>query len=286
MKKKLISALLAATMLCSLAACGSKTATESASASAGTSASADTTANKVIKVGASPTPHAEILAQAKAILAKQGYDLQVVEFTDYVQPNVALSDGDIDANYFQHKPYLDDYNKQNGTDLVSMAAIHYEPLGLYPGKTKAIADLKDGAQIAVPNDTTNEARALLLLQANGLITLKADAGFTATVNDIEKNDKNLKIVEVEAAQIPRSLQDVDMAVINGNYALSAGIDVSSAIAKEEKDSDAAQTYANIIAVRKGDETREDLKALVAALQSAEVTKYINDTYKGAVVPMA
>ena len=286
MKKKLISALLAATMLCSLAACGSKTATESASASAGTSASADTTANKVIKVGASPTPHAEILAQAKAILAKQGYDLQVVEFTDYVQPNVALSDGDIDANYFQHKPYLDDYNKQKGTDLVSMAAIHYEPLGLYPGKTKAIADLKDGAQIAVPNDTTNEARALLLLQTNGLITLKANAGFTATVNDIEKNDKNLKIVEVEAAQIPRSLQDVDMAVINGNYALSAGLDVSSAIAKEEKDSDAAQTYANIIAVRKGDETREDLKALVAALQSAEVTKYITDTYKGAVVPMA
>lgn len=286
MKKKLISALLAATMLCSLAACGSKTATESASASAGTSASADTTANKVIKVGASPTPHAEILAQAKAILAKQGYDLQVVEFTDYVQPNVALTDGDIDANYFQHKPYLDDYNKQNGTDLVSMAAIHYEPLGLYPGKTKAIADLKDGAQIAVPNDTTNEARALLLLQTNGLITLKADAGFTATVNDIEKNPKNLKIVEVEAAQIPRSLQDVDMAVINGNYALSAGLEVSSAIAKEEKDSDAAKTYANIIAVRKGDETREDLKALVAALQSAEVTKYITDTYKGAVVPMA
>ena len=280
MKKKIISALLAATMLCSLAACGSKTATESASASA------DTTAAKVIKVGASPTPHAEILAQAKAILAKQGYDLQIQEFTDYVQPNVALADGTIDANYFQHKPYLDDYNKEKGTDLVSMAAIHYEPLGIYPGKTKTLADLKDGAQIAVPNDTTNEARALLLLQANGLITLKADAGFTATVNDIEKNDKNLKIVEVEAAQIPRSLQDVDMAVINGNYALSAGLDVSSAIAKEEKDSDAAQTYANIIAVRKGDETREDLKALVAALQSAEVTKYITDTYKGAVVPMA
>lgn len=280
MKKKLIAGLLAAAMLCSLAACGSKTTTESASASA------NTTGSKVIKVGASPAPHAEILAQAKTILAKEGYDLQIVEFTDYVQPNVALTDGDIDANYFQHKPYLDDYNKQNGTDLVSMAAIHYEPLGLYAGKTKSIADLKDGAQIAVPNDTTNEARALLLLQTNGLITLKADAGFTATVNDIEKNDKNLKIVEVEAAQIPRSLQDVDMAVINGNYAISAGLDVSSAIAKEEKDSDAAKTYANIIAVRKGDETREDLKALVAALQSAEITKYINDTYKGAVVPMA
>ena len=280
MKKKLIAGLLAAAMLCSLAACGSKTTTESASASA------NTTGSKVIKVGASPAPHAEILAQAKTILAKEGYDLQIVEFTDYVQPNVALTDGDIDANYFQHKPYLDDYNKQNGTDLVSMAAIHYEPLGLYAGKTKTIAELKDGAQIAVPNDTTNEARALLLLQTNGLITLKADAGFTATVNDIEKNDKNLKIVEVEAAQIPRSLQDVDMAVINGNYAISAGLDVSSAIAKEEKDSDAAKTYANIIAVRKGDETREDLKALVAALQSAEITKYINDTYKGAVVPMA
>ena len=283
MKKKLISGLLAAAMLCSLAACGSKTATESASASASTSAG--TTASKVIKVGASPAPHAEILAEAKTILAKQGYDLQVVEFTDYVQPNVALTDGDIDANYFQHKPYLDDYNTQNKTDLVSMAAIHYEPLGLYPGKTKTIADLKDGAQIAVPNDTTNEARALLLLQTNGLITLKADAGFTATVNDIEKNDKNLKIVEVEAAQIPRSLQDVDMAVINGNYALSAGIDISTAIAKEEKDSAAAQTYANIIAVRKGDENREDLKALVTALKSAEVKKFIEDKYKGAVVPV-
>ena len=281
MKKNLISALLATAMLCSLAACGSKTATESASPAAD-----GTTASKVIKIGASPAPHAEILAKAKEILAQQGYDLQIVEFTDYVQPNVALADGDIDANYFQHKPYLDDYNQQNGTDLVSMAAIHYEPLGLYPGKTKTLADLKDGAQIAVPNDTTNEARALLLLQTNGLITLKADAGFTATVNDIAENPKNLKIVEVEAAQIPRSIEDVDMAVINGNYALSAGIDIATAIAKEEKDSDAAQTYANIIAVRKGDETREDLKALVAALQAAEVTKYIEDTYKGAVVPMA
>lgn len=270
MKKKLISALLAATMLCSLTACG-KTATTDA-------------ASKVIKVGASPTPHAEILAQVKPILAKQGYDLQVVEFTDYIQPNVALSDGDIDANYFQHKPYLDDYDKEKDADLVSMAAIHYEPLGIYPGKTKTLADLKEGAQIAVPNDTTNEARALLLLQSNGLITLKADAGFTATVNDIDQNPKKLKIVELEAAQIPRSLKDVDMAVINGNYALTAGLDVDKdALAKEEKDSAAAQTYANIIAVRKGDENREDLKALVAALKSAEIQKYIADTYKGAVV---
>lgn len=277
MKRKLISALLAATMLCSLTACGKTATTGSASPSAGA-------ASKVIKVGASPTPHAEILAQVKPILAKQGYDLQVVEFTDYIQPNVALSDGDIDANYFQHKPYLDDYDKEKGTDLVSMAAIHYEPLGIYPGKTKTLADLKEGAQIAVPNDTTNEARALLLLQSNGLITLKADAGFTATVNDIDKNPKKLKIVELEAAQIPRSLKDVDMAVINGNYALTAGLDVDKdALAKEEKDSAAAQTYANIIAVRKGDENREDLKALVAALKSAEIQKYIADTYKGAVV---
>lgn len=277
MKRKLISALLAATMLCSLTACGKTATTGSASPSAGA-------ASKVIKVGASPTPHAEILAQVKPILAKQGYDLQVVEFTDYIQPNVALSDGDIDANYFQHKPYLDDYDKEKGTDLVSMAAIHYEPLGIYPGKTKTLADLKEGAQIAVPNDTTNEARALLLLQSNGLITLKADAGFTATVNDIDKNPKKLKVVELEAAQIPRSLKDVDMAVINGNYALTAGLDVDKdALAKEEKDSAAAQTYANIIAVRKGDENREDLKALVAALKSAEIQKYIADTYKGAVV---
>lgn len=277
MKKKLISALLAATMLCSLTACGKTATTDSASPSADA-------ASKVIKVGASPTPHAEILAQVKPILAKQGYDLQVVEFTDYIQPNVALSDGDIDANYFQHKPYLDDYDKEKGADLVSMAAIHYEPLGIYPGKTKTLADLKEGAQIAVPNDTTNEARALLLLQSNGLITLKADAGFTATVNDIDQNPKKLKIVELEAAQIPRSLKDVDMAVINGNYALTAGLDVDKdALAKEEKDSAAAQTYANIIAVRKGDENREDLKALVAALKSAEIQKYIADTYKGAVV---
>lgn len=277
MKRKLISALLAATMLCSLTACGKTATTGSASPSAGA-------ASKVIKVGASPTPHAEILAQVKPILAKQGYDLQVVEFTDYIQPNVALSDGDIDANYFQHKPYLDDYDKEKGTDLVSMAAIHYEPLGIYPGKTKTLADLKEGAQIAVPNDTTNEARALLLLQSNGLITLKAGAGFTATVNDIDKNPKKLKVVELEAAQIPRSLKDVDMAVINGNYALTAGLDVDKdALAKEEKDSAAAQTYANIIAVRKGDENREDLKALVAALKSAEIQKYIADTYKGAVV---
>ena len=210
-----------------------------------------------IVVGASPTPHAEILAVAKEVLAEEGYELQIQEFNDYVQPNLALDGKDLDANYFQHQPYLDDFNAENNTDLVSIAAIHYEPLGIYPGKTKDLAELPDGAEVLVPNDTTNEARALLLLEAQGLIKVDPTAGFKATINDIIENPKNLKITEIEAAQLARSLPDVDIAVINGNYAIQAGLNAATdALAKEEKDSLSATTYANIIAVRKGDENRE------------------------------
>ena len=269
MKKKL-SILLAAVLALSLfAGCAAKTAED-----------------KTIVIGASPTPHAEILAVVKEVLAEQGYTLEIKEFTDYVQPNLALQSGELDANYFQHQPYLDDFNTENKTDLVSIASIHYEPLGIYPGKTKTLEELQDGAKIAVPNDTTNEARALLLLEANGLIKLKDGAGVKATKNDIAENPKNLEILEIEAAQLARSLPDVDIAVINGNYAIDAGLDVATdALATEEKDSLAATTYANIIAVRKGDESREDLQALVAALKSDKVKKFIEDTYKGAVVPV-
>ncbi len=243
-------------------------------------------AEGTIVVGATPTPHAEILAVVQEVLAEEGYTLEIKEFTDYVQPNLTLENGELDANYFQHLPYLEDFNAENGTNLVSVAAIHYEPLGIYPGKTAAIADLADGAQIAVPNDTTNEARALLLLEALGLITLDPDAGLQATINDITDNPKNLKILEIEAAQLARSLPDVEMAVINGNYAIQAGLNASTdALAKEEKDSLAATTFANIITVRAGDEDREDIQALIAALKSDKVKQFINETYQGAFITL-
>ncbi len=242
-------------------------------------------ADKEIVVGASATPHAEILEQARAALEADGYTLKVVVYNDYVQPNVALSSGDLDANFFQHQPYLDQYNQENKTDLVSAGIIHYEPIGVYPGKTASFDALQDGAKIAVPNDATNEARALLLLEANGLIKVKEGAGLNATKTDIVENPKNIEIVEIESAQLARSLADVDLAVINGNYAIEAGLNVAKdAIAFEEKDSAAAETYGNIIAVQKGNEGREDIKALVKALQSDTVKKYIEDTYQGAVVP--
>lgn len=239
-----------------------------------------------IVVGASATPHAEILAVAKELLAKQGYTLKIVEFSDYVQPNMTLANKELDANYFQHEPHMNKFNEENKSELVSMAAIHYEPFGIYAGKTKALTDLKDGAQISVPNDTSNEARALLLLEAQGLIELKPDAGLEATVQDITSNPKNLKIVEIEAAQLARSLPDVDFAVINGNYAIQAGLSVATdAVAIEDKESLAITTFVNIVAVRKGDENRDDLKALVAALQSEEVKTFITEKYAGSVVPM-
>lgn len=237
-------------------------------------------------VGASTSPHAEILEAAKPLLKEKGYELEIKEFSDYVLPNTSLEDGDLDANYFQHQPYLDDFNTNNKTHLVSVAAIHYEPLGIYAGKTANLADIKDGAKIAVPNDTTNEARALLLLQEQGLITVNKNAGLNATAKDITVNTLNIEIVEIEAAQLVRTLQDVDFAVINGNYALQGGLNVATdALAKEEADSLAAQTYANVLVVREGDEERADIKALIEVLESKEISEFIAGKYEGSVVSM-
>ncbi|MBP1926981.1 D-methionine transport system substrate-binding protein [Sedimentibacter acidaminivorans] len=237
-----------------------------------------------ITVAASPTPHAEILEQVREDLKEQGYELEVTEFTDYVQPNLVVDSGDINANFFQHQPYLDEFNVEQGTKLVSVASIHYEPLAIYPGKSTDLSNIPDGASIAVPNDTTNEARALLLLQSNGLIKMKEGAGLTATKNDIVENSKNIEIVELEAAQVSRVIDEVDFVILNGNYALNAGFNVATdSVAKEEQHSEAAQTYANILCVKEGDENREDIKALVEALKSDKVKKYIADTYQGAVI---
>lgn len=238
-----------------------------------------------IVVGASPAPHAEILREANKILEQKGYELEILEYVDYIQPNLALESGDLDANYFQHLPYLESFNEENGTKLVSAAAIHYEPFGIYAGKAASLEELADGATVAVPNDTSNEARALLLLEAQGLIKLKEGADLTVTKNDIVENPKNLNLYEVEAAQIPRVVEDVDIAVINGNYAIDAGFKVSEALAVEDSESIAATTYGNVIAVREGEEQDEKITALVEALESDEVKAYIESTYEGAVVPL-
>ena len=237
-----------------------------------------------IVVGASPSPHAQILEAVSEQLAQKGYQLEIKEFTDYIMPNTALEDGELDANFFQHQPYLTDFNEKNGTKLVSAAPIHFEPLGIYGGKTADLADLPEGAQIAVPNDTTNEARALWLLQAQGIIEVDEQAGLEATKQDITSNPKNVEIVEMEAAQLPRALADVDFAVINGNYAVAAEI-ADQVLVTEDKDSEAAKQYANIVAVREGDENREDIKALVEALQSDEVKAYIEETFGSTVIPV-
>ena len=276
--KQATGVLLTGALAFSLAACGG-------SSSSSSSSSSSTASDKTITVGASPSPHAEILNAVKDELKNEGYELKVVEYNDYVQPNVALSDGDLDANYFQHAPYLENYNQENGTDLVSAYAIHFEPMGIYAGKSSDIKNVPDGAQIAVPSDATNEARALLLLQEQGVITLKSGAGLEATTNDIESNPHNVQFVEVEAASVARSLQDVDFAVINGNYALSAGLDTTATLASESTDSEAAQTYANIVAVRKGDENSEKTQALIKALTSATSKSFIESEYKGSVVPV-
>ncbi len=238
-----------------------------------------------LKIGATPAPHAEILEVVKELLAKEGITLDIVVFNDYIQPNLAVEDGSLDANYFQHITYMNEFNASDSTHLVSAAGIHYEPLGLYPGKTAALADLADGAQIAVPNDTTNEARALLLLEQEGLITLKEGAGITATKADIAENPKNLEIVELEANQLPVRLADVDMAVINGNYALDAKLKISDALAVESAEGEAATAYVNVLTVKEGREDDPAIQALAAALQSPEVKDYIESTYEGAVVPL-
>lgn len=239
---------------------------------------------ETIKVAASATPHAEILEEAKPILEKEGWDLEVTVFDDYVQPNLVVESGDFDANYFQHIPYLDNFNEEQGTHLVNAGGIHYEPFGIYPGTKKSLDELEDGDTIAVPNDTTNEARALLL-QDNGVITLKDGAGLEATVKDIEENPKNIKIEELEAAQVSRVKDEVAFVVLNGNYALQAGYSVSKdSIAHETSDSEAAKTYVNVIAVKEGNEESEAIKALVDTLKSDEIKDFINEKYDGAVIP--
>lgn len=274
MRNKLLRGLLAGALLVgSLVGCGS------------TAATSGTAGDKVIKVAASATPHAEILEQAKEGLKAKGWDLQVTVFDDYVQPNEVVESGEFDANYMQHLPYLDSFNKEKGTHIVSVGGIHYEPFGIYPGKKKALTDLADGDTIAVPNDTTNEARALLLLQDNGIIKLKEGAGLEATINDITEKSVDIKIEELEAAQVSRVAPEVAFVVLNGNYALEAGYSVKKdAIAYEKSDSEAAKTYVNIIAVKEGNESNEGIKALVEVLKSDEIKKFINDKYDGAVVP--
>lgn len=242
--------------------------------------------SKKIVVGASPAPHAEILKKAAELLKDKGYELEVIEFTDYVQPNIALNDGDLDANFFQHQPFLDEFIEENSAELIAATVVHYEPFGIYPGKTKTLDALADKAKVSVPNDSSNEARALILLEAQGLIKLKEGVGLEATVKDIVENPKKLDIIEIAAEQLPRTLEDVDIAVINGNYALDAGLDVATdAIAVEDEDSVGAQTYGNILAVKKGNEEKDSIKALVEVLKSDDIKNFIEETYKGAVVPL-
>lgn len=245
----------------------------------------DTDSKGTIKVAASETPHAEILEQTKPLLEKEGWDLEVTVFNDYVQPNLVVESGEFDANYFQHIPYLEEFNEEQKTHLVNAGGIHYEPFGIYPGTKNSLNDLEKGDVIAVPNDTTNEARALLLLQDNGVITLKDGVGLEATVNDIVDNPKGVEIRELEAAQVSRVTEEVAFVVLNGNYALEAGYSVAKdAVAYEKNDSEAAQTYVNVIAVKEGNEDNEGIKALVKVLKSDEIKKYINDNYDGAVIP--
>ena len=284
--KKIIALALALVLSLSLAACASKTETAASTETASTETASETTESKgTITVAASPTPHAESLAQAKPILEAEGWTLEVKEFQDYVQPNNVVESGEFDANYFQHIPYLENFNEEQGTHLVNAGGIHYEPFGIYPGTKSSLDDIAEGDTIAVPNDTTNEARALLLLQDNGILKLKDGAGLTATVLDIEENPYNVEILELEAAQVPRVKDEVAYVVLNGNYALDAGFSFAKdALSYEKSDSDAAKTYVNIIAVKEGNENSEKIQALVAALKSDTIRQYINDTYDGAVVP--
>lgn len=241
--------------------------------------------DKTISVAASATPHAEILEQAKPLLEEKGYELEVKIFDDYIIPNEVVESGDFDANYFQHIPYLESFNEEKGTHLVDAGDIHYEPFGIYPGKKDSLDDIEEGDTIAVPNDTTNEARALLLLQDNGIIKLKDGVGLEATKNDIEENPHNVEIVELEAAQVARVTGETAYVVLNGNYALEAGFSVGKdALAYEKSDSEAAKTYVNVIAVKEGNENSDKIKALVDVLKSDEIKDFIDEKYDGAVIP--
>ena len=273
MKKKIL-ALAGVLVVGALTGCGSSKS----------ESSEKKTDDKKITVAASATPHAEILEEAKTLLKDKGYELEVKIFDDYVQPNNVVKSGEFDANYFQHVPYLEQFNEEKGTHLVVAGKIHYEPFGIYPGTKKDLKDIAKGDKIAVPNDTTNEARALLLLQDNGIIKLKDGAGIKATVNDIEENPNNIEIVELEAAQVPRVVNEVAYVVLNGNYALEANYTVKKdALAYEKSDSEAAKTYVNVIAVKEGNENSEKIKALVDVLKSDSIKKFINEKYDGAVI---
>lgn len=275
MKKKILALALAGVLVVgALTGCGSSKS----------ESSEKKTDDKKITVAASATPHAEILEEAKTLLKDKGYELEVKVFDDYVQPNNVVESGEFDANYFQHVPYLEQFNEEKGTHLVVAGKIHYEPFGIYPGTKKDLKDIAKGDKIAVPNDTTNEARALLLLQDNGIIKLKDGAGIKATVNDIEENPNNIEIVELEAAQVPRVVNEVAYVVLNGNYALEANYTVKKdALAYEKSDSEATKTYVNVIAVKEGNENSEKIKALVDVLKSDSIKKFINEKYDGAVI---
>lgn len=280
--KKAIAAGLLLALTGSFAACAKTNAATVASSDAGTTAQAEAV---VLTVGANITPHAEILEVAKPILAEQGITLEIVRLEDSVTPNTGVIEGSLDANYFQHVPYLEQFNKENGSDLVSVGAVHYEPFGIYAGRVKDLKDLQDGAVIAVPNNVTNEARALLLLAQEGIIKLKDDAGINATVEDIVENPLNIQFKGLAPEQLVAALPDVDVAVINGNYAIEGGLHVSEALAVEANDGLAAQTYGNIIATSPAKANDPAVKALVEVLQGPEVAKFIEDTYDGAVVPL-
>lgn len=281
MKKRVLAILISGVLAAgALTACGSSTTTKESAPE-----KTETTELEPLTVAASETPHSEILEQAKAALAEKGYDLQVTVFDDYVQPDAVVESGEIDANYFQHQPYLDWYNEEYGANLVTVGKIHYEPFGIYPGTKSTLDEIADNDVIAVPNDTTNEARALLLLEANGIIQLKEGAGLEATIDDIAENPHNIQIEELEAAQVARVKDEVAYVVLNGNYALQAGFSVAKdAIAYEKVDSEAATTYANVVAVKSGNENEEKIKALVEVLESEEIRTFITGKYDGAVVP--
>ena len=279
--KKLLALTMALVLCLGLAACGGETTTEETTDTQ--QASGETV---TLQVGATPAPHQEILEQVVDVLAEQGITLEIVPYNDYVAPNTAVEEGEDDANFFQHITYMDNFNAERGTHLVNAGAIHYEPMGIYAGKSDSLENIPDRAVIAIPNDATNEGRALLLLQDLGLLTLKEDAGLEATPKDIAENPHNLEFKELEAAMLPQTIDEVDFSIINSNYALDAGLNpTTDALAMEDAESDAAQAYANIIAVKEGNENNEAIKALVAALQSDEIREFIETTYNGSVVPM-
>lgn len=279
MKKKLSLILVLALSIFAFAGCGDK------NDSAGDSAGADSGELTKLKVGATANPHADVLNSLKDALAEEGVDLQVEEYTDYIIPNTAVESGELDANFFQHITYMNDFNEKNGTHLVSVADVHYEPMGIYAGKSSDLNNVAEGAVFAVPSDPTNEARALALLEEQGLIKMKEGVALEATTNDIAENPKKIEFLELEAAAVARSMQDVDFAVINGNYALEAGLTEEDGLAFEASDSDSAQAYKNVLVVKEGNENNEAVQKLVKALTSEDCKKFLEENYKGMVKPV-